>query len=241
MGQKIHPKGFRLILPEKHLSNWYATKKFYSVLCQEDFIIRQIIQQFFSEFLLISSINIERVTSLLINNKDITITITCLLPRLKDFYKNIITNQKVEKDVLLPFTTAHQEEFIILFLTNKLEILKRLLISKFNTNISIRFKFLKSVYEDSFLIAKHIGLLLEKRTPFRRIIKQILKKAETLEYKGIKIQLAGRLNGIEIARTEWKRYGKIPLHTLKENIDYSYYPVQTKDGIIGIKVWLLKK
>ena len=241
MGQKIHPKGFRLILPEKHLSNWYSTKKLYSFLCQEDFLVREKIQKFFSELLLISSIKIERVTSLGLTNKSINITINCLLPKLKDFYKTIANNSKIEKYGSLFSSPEQEEELCILFLTKKLEILKRLLISKFNKLIFIRFNFLNSVYEDSFLIARYIGLLLEKRTPFRRIIKQILKKAENLNYKGLKIQLSGRLNGIEIARSEWKRYGKIPLHTLKEDIDYSYYPIQTKDGIIGIKVWLLKK
>ena len=69
-------------------------------------------------------------------------------------------------------------------------------------------------------------------------MKQTIKKVELTSMKGIKVQVSGRLNGIEIARSEWKRDGQVPLHTLKAKIDYTNHEARTIYGIIGIKVWL---
>ena len=88
------------------------------------------------------------------------------------------------------------------------------------------------------LIAKFIADQLEKRTPFRRAVKQTIKKVQLTDIKGIKVEVSGRLNGNEIARSEWKREGKVPLHTLNAKIDYTHYEAQTIYGVIGIKVWL---
>jgi len=88
------------------------------------------------------------------------------------------------------------------------------------------------------LIAKYISDQLEKRTPFRRAVKQSIKKVQRSNMKGIKIQVSGRLNGIDIARSEWKREGRVPLHTLRAKIDYAYERAETIYGVIGIKVWL---
>jgi small subunit ribosomal protein S3 len=82
---------------------------------------------------------------------------------------------------------------------------------------------------------------LEKRQAFRKIIKTAMSTAmKNVRVKGIKIQLAGRLNGAEIARTEWVRSGRVPLQTLTANIDYSYKTASTIYGILGIKVWIFK-
>lgn len=88
------------------------------------------------------------------------------------------------------------------------------------------------------ILADFIRQQLEKRVPFRRVIKSTILKAQKAGLKGIKIQISGRLNGAEIARTEWFREGQVPLHTLKANIDYSNYKAQTLYGILGIKVWV---
>ena len=75
----------------------------------------------------------------------------------------------------------------------------------------------------------------------RKCIREILRRYRTEdELKGIKVQIAGRLNGAEIARTEWVREGRVPLQTLRANIDYSYKVAQTTYGILGIKIWLFK-
>lgn len=75
----------------------------------------------------------------------------------------------------------------------------------------------------SFLLAEFMRQQLEKRVPFRKVMKSAILKAQQAGVKGIKIQIAGRLNGTEIARTEWIREGQVPLHTLKANIDYCNY------------------
>src|SRR5690606_17964005 len=81
---------------------------------------------------------------------------------------------------------------------------------------------------------------LEKRIQFRRAMKRAMQNAMRLGAQGIKIMSSGRLNGIEIARTEWYREGRVPLHTLRANIDYGTSEAQTTYGIIGIKVWVYK-
>ena len=93
---------------------------------------------------------------------------------------------------------------------------------------------------DASLIAQSIAQQLEKRVMFRRAMKRAMQNAMRLGAKGIKIMSAGRLNGIEIARTEWYREGRVPLHTLRADIDYGTAEANTTYGIIGIKVWIFK-
>ncbi len=93
---------------------------------------------------------------------------------------------------------------------------------------------------DAQLIADSIAQQLEKRIMFRRAMKRAMQNAMRLGAQGIKIMSAGRLNGIEIARTEWYREGRVPLHTLRANIDYGTAEAKTTYGIIGVKVWVYK-
>jgi small subunit ribosomal protein S3 len=93
---------------------------------------------------------------------------------------------------------------------------------------------------DAQLIADSIAQQLERRIMFRRAMKRAIQNAMRLGVQGIKIMSAGRLNGIEIARTEWYREGRVPLHTLRANIDYGVAEAKTTYGIIGIKVWVYK-
>ena len=93
---------------------------------------------------------------------------------------------------------------------------------------------------DATLIAESIAQQLEKRVMFRRAMKRAMQNAMRLGAQGIKIMSAGRLNGIEIARTEWYREGRVPLHTLRADIDYGVAEAKTTYGIIGIKVWVFK-
>nr|YP_009032739.1 ribosomal protein S3 [Euglenaformis proxima]AGL12005.1 ribosomal protein S3 [Euglenaformis proxima] len=88
------------------------------------------------------------------------------------------------------------------------------------------------------LLSYYIQEQLEKRVPFRKVIRTTVLKAQKAGTKGIKIQIAGRLNGAEIARTEWFREGQVPLHTLKANVDYCSHTAQTVFGILGIKIWV---
>ena len=93
---------------------------------------------------------------------------------------------------------------------------------------------------DATLIAESIAQQLEKRVMFRRAMKRAMQNAMRLGAKGIKIMSSGRLNGIEIARTEWYREGRVPLHTLRADIDYGVAEAKTTYGVIGIKVWVFK-
>ena len=97
-----------------------------------------------------------------------------------------------------------------------------------------------NVYHHADLLADILVLQLEDRIPFRRAMKGIIERVQEENIKGIKIQIAGRVNGAEIARTEWLREGRVPLQTLRADIDYSYKTAQTIYGILGIKVWLFK-
>jgi len=93
---------------------------------------------------------------------------------------------------------------------------------------------------DATLVAQSIAQQLEKRVMFRRAMKRAMQNAMRLGAQGIKIMSSGRLNGIEIARSEWYREGRVPLHTLRADVDYGTARAQTQYGIIGVKVWIFK-
>lgn len=93
---------------------------------------------------------------------------------------------------------------------------------------------------DAGLIAEYIAQQLERRVSFRRVVRQAIQRAQRAEVQGIKVQVSGRLNGAEIARTEWTREGRVPLHTLRADIDYAYRTAKTIYGILGVKVWIFK-
>ena len=93
---------------------------------------------------------------------------------------------------------------------------------------------------DAALIAEYIAQQLERRVSFRRVVRQAIQRAQRAGIEGIKVQVSGRLNGAEIARPEWTREGRVPLHTLRADIDYAYTTAQTIYGTLGIKVWVFK-
>jgi small subunit ribosomal protein S3 len=94
--------------------------------------------------------------------------------------------------------------------------------------------------QDAQIIADSIATQLEKRIMFRRAMKRAMQSAMRFGAQGIKIMSSGRLNGAEIARTEWYREGRVPLHTLRADIDYGFAEANTTYGVIGIKVWVYK-
>jgi small subunit ribosomal protein S3 len=93
---------------------------------------------------------------------------------------------------------------------------------------------------DARLVAQNVAGQLERRVMFRRAMKRAVQNAMRQGAKGIKIQVGGRLGGAEIARSEWYREGRVPLHTLRADIDYSTYEAKTTYGVIGVKVWIFK-
>ncbi len=93
---------------------------------------------------------------------------------------------------------------------------------------------------DALLVAESIASQLEKRVNFRRAVKKAMQGAMKFGAKGIRVNCAGRLGGADIARTEWYRNGRVPLHNLRANIDYALAEANTTYGIIGVKVWIFK-
>ncbi len=107
--------------------------------------------------------------------------------------------------------------------------------------VYIEIKEVKSPDLDAKLVAENIALQLSRRVSFRRAMKRSIKLAMDLGANGIKIRAGGRLGGSELARVEWYKEGKIPLHTLRANIDYGFAEAATTAGRIGIKVWICKE
>nr|YP_002049231.1 30S ribosomal protein S3 [Paulinella chromatophora]ACB43021.1 30S ribosomal protein S3 [Paulinella chromatophora] len=109
-----------------------------------------------------------------------------------------------------------------------------------NRQIRINVVEIERVDADAYLLAEYIAQQLEKRMAFRRAIRMATQRAQRAGVLGLKIQVSGRLNGAEIARTEWTREGRVPLHTLRADIDYATKVASTSYGVLGIKVWVFK-
>jgi small subunit ribosomal protein S3 len=106
--------------------------------------------------------------------------------------------------------------------------------------VSINIEEIRKPDLDAKLVAQNVAGQLERRVMFRRAMKRVVQNAMRQGAEGIKIQVSGRVGGAEIARTEWYREGRVPLHTLRADIDYSTYEAATTYGIIGVKVWIFK-
>ncbi|MFA7253559.1 MAG: 30S ribosomal protein S3 [Patescibacteria group bacterium] len=120
------------------------------------------------------------------------------------------------------------------------EELKKFLATFIKEKIQINIIEIKKPDSDAAIVAQNIASQIEKRIPFKRAMKQSIEKAKAAGVKGIKVQVAGRLNGADIARTEKLIYGTVPLSTFKSDIDYKYLTALTTYGIIGVKVWVYK-
>jgi small subunit ribosomal protein S3 len=123
-------------------------------------------------------------------------------------------------------------------LENLLNNIKKIL--PVSRQLTIKVFEVKKVDLDATLLAGLVAEQLEKRIAFRRAIREALQRAEKQNVNGIKIQVSGRLNGAEMARSEWIREGRVPLQTLRADIDYATAEANTIYGILGIKVWLFK-
>ena len=121
-----------------------------------------------------------------------------------------------------------------------IELLKKELAKRLGVPVAVNIEEVRKPEIDAQLIADSITQQLEKRIMFRRAMKRAMQNAMRLGAQGIKIMSAGRLNGIEIARTEWYREGRVPLHTLRADIDYGTSEAKTTYGVIGVKVWVYK-
>ena len=109
-----------------------------------------------------------------------------------------------------------------------------------NTEIFVNIIEVRKVETDAVLVAENIAAQLEKRVSFRRAMKKALTQARRAGAKGIKVACSGRLGGAEMSRREWYRDGRVPLHTLRADVDYGLAEAKTTYGIIGVKVWIFK-
>jgi small subunit ribosomal protein S3 len=122
----------------------------------------------------------------------------------------------------------------------EIEKLKTELKNKFKREFVIEVNEVRRPETEAQLVAENVAMQLERRVAFRRAMKRTISLAQKFGAEGIKISCAGRLGGADIARTEWFREGRVPLHTLRADIDYGYATARTTYGIIGVKVWVFK-
>jgi len=215
MGQKIHPLGFRLGVTQEHLSNWFARPNCYSDLLEEDEKIRSCIKEYVRTNVRNSS-NYGGIARVKIQRK----------------------TDLVQVDIHTGFPAL-----LIEGRGKGLLVLKKNVQKIISTKRKLRITLseIDKYYAEANILAEYIALQLESRVAFRRTMKKAIQLAmEQGKVKGIKIQIAGRLNGAEIARIEWAREGRVPLQTLRARIDYCHYPAQTTYGVLGIKVWIFK-
>jgi len=120
------------------------------------------------------------------------------------------------------------------------EALRAVLTEKMGVPVHINIEEIRKPDLDAQLVADSVAQQLERRVMFRRAMKRVVQNAMRQGAEGIKVQVSGRLGGAEIARTEWYREGRVPLHTLRADIDYATSEASTTYGLIGIKVWIFK-
>jgi small subunit ribosomal protein S3 len=268
MGQKIHPLGFRLHTTQTHRSLWFQKPKQYSSILQEDFLIRNYLQEKLKDAG-ISRIQLIRGTDRIIVEihagqpqritgengmqfKELIESCQLMIQQFRtreafgagghSFSQPASSSALAKRDLIdeARDTLESQE------LTGR----EALPAGKGTTQpaalrvaplVSLQIVQIPQPATDARLIARKVAEQLEKRVAFRRVMKQSVQAAREVGIDGIKIQIAGRLNGAEIARTEWIREGRVPLHTLKADIDYCALGAQTIYGTLGIKVWVFKK
>ncbi|PWT86121.1 MAG: 30S ribosomal protein S3 [Proteobacteria bacterium] len=204
MGQKVNPIGMRLGVNRTWDSRWYAGKKDYGKLLQEDIKIRNHLSERLKQAG-VSRIVIERP------HKTCRITIHSARPGVV-IGKKGADIEKLKSDVQR-FTA--DEVHLNIVEIRKPEI-------------------------DAKLVAENIAQQLERRVAFRRVMKRAQQSAMRLGALGIRINCGGRLGGAEIARLEWYREGRVPLHTLRADIDYGVATAKTTYGTCGVKVWIFK-
>ena len=231
MGQKVHPLGLRIGITQQHRSKWFATSSHYAQLILEDKLLRSYILEKYATANIVNIIINRRRTTQDIETKKyidlVEVSINAAVPgKILDRTQtqNNITELKTNLENLCQKQRNKQSD--------------RLVVPQIRIILNI-FK-VENAYAEASVIADYLIQQLEERVPFRSALKKSLKRMRLAKLKGIKIQISGRLNGAEIARTEWVRKGRVPLQTLRADIDYEYKTAKTIYGILGIKVWTFK-
>ncbi len=168
--------------------------------------------------------------------------------KIRSFIKNKLSSSAAIANILIERTTGRVKITICtakpgVILGKRGEDVEKLrlkLKAKYKENVTIGIEEIRKPDLESVLVAENIASQLERRIMFRRAMKRAVTNAMRQGAKGIRVSVAGRLGGAEIARTEWYREGRVPLHTLRADIDYGVAEAKTTYGIIGIKVWIFK-
>jgi small subunit ribosomal protein S3 len=201
VGQKVHPKGFRIGITRNWDSRWYADRDFTELLL-EDYQVRKFIKERFYAAG-ISTVEIER------------------------------TGNRVKVSI----NTA-KPGILIGRGGTEVEKLKAELARITGKNVNVNIVEIKRPELDAQIVAENVATSLERRIAFRRAMRQAVGRTMRAGAKGMRIATAGRLGGAEIARTEWQAEGRVPLHTLRADIDYGFAEAKTTYGKIGVKVWI---
>ncbi len=203
MGQKVHPKGFRVGVLEGWESRWFAERD-YAALLHDDIRIREFIKKRLYHAG-IAKIEVERAA-----NKA-KINIYTARPGI------VIGKKGVE-----------------------IEKLKADLVQRTDREVYLNIHEVRRPDLDAQLVSENVALQLERRVAFRRAMKESVTRAIRMGAQGVKVRCSGRLGGAEIARTEWYREGRVPLHTLRADISYGVAEARTTYGVIGVKVWIFR-
>jgi small subunit ribosomal protein S3 len=212
VGQKVHPNAFRLGINRKHKATWFAPSRKYKKVLQEDSLIRQFLETEFESV----------YTSAGISTLEILRKINQV-----DLLFHAVDTDEIQRT----FGKTDSPSFILL---------QRKIHKIFDTPKQLRIKVLKIRVpsSESKIVARSIGDSLEKRVKVAKALRDAVVELEQSSVTNFKIQISGRLNGVEMARSEWQRKGRIPLQTLRVPINYSTHRAYTKYGVVGIKVWI---
>lgn len=217
MGQKVNPVGLRLGIIKSWDSIWYADRKAYIKNLHEDIQIKRFIKNY--NFVKDSEKDQKKVMSPEIAKVEIL--------RKPDRVLVIINTSR-------PGVVIGQEG-------KNIAELSRIIGEMVALKVEIKIKEEKEAEKNSQLIAQNVAKQLQNRVPFRRAMKKVMADAKKSGVGGIKVQCSGRLGGADMARTEWYKEGRVPLHTLRADIDYGEATAHTTYGCIGVKVWVFKK
>ena len=225
MGQKVNPIGFRIPLTRNWRSRWFADKRTFGTLLAEDDMIRAYVKKTFAEAA-VSEIAIERYAN------RVRIIISTARPGVAvggSGRRDKVAGASAEAADAAPKKDAN--------LVDKagLELRRRT-----GREVYIELKDVRDPSANAQLVAESIAQQLVKRMPLKRAMKRAQQDAMKAGVDGIKIYASGRINGAEISRSEWMKEGKVPLHTLRANIEYGFAEAATTAGRIGVKVWICK-
>nr|YP_010581441.1 ribosomal protein S3 [Triphyophyllum peltatum]UZT27846.1 ribosomal protein S3 [Triphyophyllum peltatum] len=213
MGQKINPLGFRLGTTQTHYSLWFAQPKNYSEDLQEDHKIRDCIKNYVQKNIKTSP-GVAGIARIEIQKRLDLIQIIIYM----GFPKFLIENRPRRIKEL------------------RMNIQKEFKLNCVNRKLNIAITRITKPYRNSNILAEFIARQLINRVSFRKAMKKAIELTQQADTKGIQIQIAGRIDGKEMARIEWIREGRVPLQTIRTKIDYCTYTVRTIYGALGIKI-----